>query len=322
MNMHVAQSHETRAEMREIMMVPNNIVSPQANKPVIGIVQVRARARGGGRPGGKLGTGGWLGTGGLLGRRLPAACSLQLPAPGATPCPGPYAAAGSLPTPSPTPSPPPPSPPLPCPAAGHAAGVPPDHQPRHLHRQGHLHEHHAQPGHGRPAHSSAHAHHPQAGAAVDGQAGVLALPARGPQHDAHLQRPQGRRQEGPERGRHAGAAAAAAAAGAGAGAAAGAKAARGWGRGCGCNRGCGMGRAGAPGCWAWGAAGGLLRQGPAGLLPPRLLQQRGPAARPTHTTSTLPPRPHTPSPTPPPPPPLPTPTTTPPPPPPTPRSCT
>lgn len=42
MNMHVAQSHETRAEMREIMMVPNNIVSPQANKPVIGIVQVIA----------------------------------------------------------------------------------------------------------------------------------------------------------------------------------------------------------------------------------------------------------------------------------------
>lgn len=39
MNMHVAQTHETRAEMREIMMVPRNIVSPQANKPVIGIVQ-------------------------------------------------------------------------------------------------------------------------------------------------------------------------------------------------------------------------------------------------------------------------------------------
>eukprot|EP00983_Pelagomonas_calceolata_P122497 1160914-Pelagomonas_calceolata.AAC.8 len=34
-----AQTHETRAEMREIMMVPKNIVSPQANKPVIGIVQ-------------------------------------------------------------------------------------------------------------------------------------------------------------------------------------------------------------------------------------------------------------------------------------------
>ncbi len=39
MNMHVAQTHETRAEMRELMMVPKNIISPQANKPVIGIVQ-------------------------------------------------------------------------------------------------------------------------------------------------------------------------------------------------------------------------------------------------------------------------------------------
>ncbi len=29
MNMHVAQTHETRAEMRELMMVPRNIVSPQ-----------------------------------------------------------------------------------------------------------------------------------------------------------------------------------------------------------------------------------------------------------------------------------------------------
>ena len=35
----MAQSHETRAEMREIMMVPRNVVSPQANKPVIGVVQ-------------------------------------------------------------------------------------------------------------------------------------------------------------------------------------------------------------------------------------------------------------------------------------------
>lgn len=39
MNMHVAQTHETRAEMRELMMVPKNIISPQANKPVMGIVQ-------------------------------------------------------------------------------------------------------------------------------------------------------------------------------------------------------------------------------------------------------------------------------------------
>ncbi|KAK9843436.1 hypothetical protein WJX81_002541 [Elliptochloris bilobata] len=39
MNMHVPQTPETRAEVQEIMMVPRNIVSPQANKPVIGIVQ-------------------------------------------------------------------------------------------------------------------------------------------------------------------------------------------------------------------------------------------------------------------------------------------
>ena len=39
MNMHVPQTPETRAEAREIMAVPRNIVSPQANKPVIGIVQ-------------------------------------------------------------------------------------------------------------------------------------------------------------------------------------------------------------------------------------------------------------------------------------------
>lgn len=39
MNMHVAQSMETRAEIQQLMMVPTQIVSPQANKPVIGIVQ-------------------------------------------------------------------------------------------------------------------------------------------------------------------------------------------------------------------------------------------------------------------------------------------
>merc|ERR1719313_2762698 len=39
MNMHVPQSNETRAEALELMMVPKMIVSPQANKPVIGIVQ-------------------------------------------------------------------------------------------------------------------------------------------------------------------------------------------------------------------------------------------------------------------------------------------
>lgn len=39
MNMHVPQTPETRAETEQIMMVPRNIVSAQANKPVIGIVQ-------------------------------------------------------------------------------------------------------------------------------------------------------------------------------------------------------------------------------------------------------------------------------------------
>ncbi|EEB06666.1 RNA polymerase II large subunit Rpb1 [Schizosaccharomyces japonicus yFS275] len=39
MNMHVPQSEETRAEIQEIAMVPRQIVSPQSNKPVMGIVQ-------------------------------------------------------------------------------------------------------------------------------------------------------------------------------------------------------------------------------------------------------------------------------------------
>ncbi|KAF6156429.1 hypothetical protein GIB67_009087 [Kingdonia uniflora] len=39
MNMHVPQSFETRAEVLELMMVPKCIVSPQANCPVMGIVQ-------------------------------------------------------------------------------------------------------------------------------------------------------------------------------------------------------------------------------------------------------------------------------------------
>jgi len=39
MNLHVPQSVESRAEIEEIMMVPRQIVSPQANKPVMGIVQ-------------------------------------------------------------------------------------------------------------------------------------------------------------------------------------------------------------------------------------------------------------------------------------------
>lgn len=39
MNMHVPQSYETMAEIKEIMAVPKQIVSPQSNKPVMGIVQ-------------------------------------------------------------------------------------------------------------------------------------------------------------------------------------------------------------------------------------------------------------------------------------------
>ncbi|KAJ1905821.1 DNA-directed RNA polymerase II core subunit rpo21 [Coemansia sp. IMI 209127] len=39
MNMHVPQSEESRAEIREICMVPKQVVSPQSNKPVMGIVQ-------------------------------------------------------------------------------------------------------------------------------------------------------------------------------------------------------------------------------------------------------------------------------------------
>lgn len=37
--MFVPQSYETIAEVKEIMAVPFQIVSPQANKPVMGIVQ-------------------------------------------------------------------------------------------------------------------------------------------------------------------------------------------------------------------------------------------------------------------------------------------
>ncbi|XP_070538293.1 DNA-directed RNA polymerase II subunit RPB1-like [Ptychodera flava] len=39
MNLHVPQSLETKAEIAEIMMVPRQIVTPQSNKPVMGIVQ-------------------------------------------------------------------------------------------------------------------------------------------------------------------------------------------------------------------------------------------------------------------------------------------
>ena len=39
MNMHVPQTQTARAEVRHIMAVPYQIISPQANKPVIGLVQ-------------------------------------------------------------------------------------------------------------------------------------------------------------------------------------------------------------------------------------------------------------------------------------------
>ena len=39
MNLHVPQSYETRAEVSELCMVPRQIVSPQKNAPVMGIVQ-------------------------------------------------------------------------------------------------------------------------------------------------------------------------------------------------------------------------------------------------------------------------------------------
>ena len=39
MNLHVPQSHETRAEIQQLCMVPLQIVSPQKNAPVMGIVQ-------------------------------------------------------------------------------------------------------------------------------------------------------------------------------------------------------------------------------------------------------------------------------------------
>jgi len=39
MNMHVPQSLETKAEIKEIMAVPRQIVAPRSNKPCMGIVQ-------------------------------------------------------------------------------------------------------------------------------------------------------------------------------------------------------------------------------------------------------------------------------------------
>lgn len=39
MNLHLPQSLETRAEIMEIAMVPRQIITPQSNRPVMGIVQ-------------------------------------------------------------------------------------------------------------------------------------------------------------------------------------------------------------------------------------------------------------------------------------------
>jgi len=39
MNLHLAQSHETRAEIKHMMLNPKMLVSPQGNKPVMGVVQ-------------------------------------------------------------------------------------------------------------------------------------------------------------------------------------------------------------------------------------------------------------------------------------------
>eukprot|EP00029_Vermamoeba_vermiformis_P000981 TRINITY_DN1114_c0_g1_i1.p1 TRINITY_DN1114_c0_g1~~TRINITY_DN1114_c0_g1_i1.p1 ORF type:complete len:1749 (-),score=528.73 TRINITY_DN1114_c0_g1_i1:193-5355(-) len=39
MNMHVPQSLETKAEISQIMMVPRQIITPQGNRPIMGIVQ-------------------------------------------------------------------------------------------------------------------------------------------------------------------------------------------------------------------------------------------------------------------------------------------
>ena len=39
MNLHLAQSLETRAEVSQLAQVPRMIITPQANRPVMGIVQ-------------------------------------------------------------------------------------------------------------------------------------------------------------------------------------------------------------------------------------------------------------------------------------------
>jgi len=46
MNLHLAQSHETRAEIKHMMLNPRQVVSPQGNKPVMGVVQDIAQTAG------------------------------------------------------------------------------------------------------------------------------------------------------------------------------------------------------------------------------------------------------------------------------------
>ena len=41
MNLHVPQSMETRAEILQLALVPRLVVTPQSNRPVMGIVQAR-----------------------------------------------------------------------------------------------------------------------------------------------------------------------------------------------------------------------------------------------------------------------------------------
>ena len=39
MNMHVLQTVQARAEAQELMSVGKNLISPQASKPIIGLIQ-------------------------------------------------------------------------------------------------------------------------------------------------------------------------------------------------------------------------------------------------------------------------------------------
>ena len=45
MNLHVPQSMETRAEILQLALVPRLVVTPQSNRPVMGIVQERVQLR-------------------------------------------------------------------------------------------------------------------------------------------------------------------------------------------------------------------------------------------------------------------------------------